>query len=126
MENIRSVSELKRAIQLLENEQTINGQLLKDQLCITYNTYRPLNLIKMTLEEVTSPPYLINEILRTSIGLAAGYISKKIFVGKSGNMIRQFLGTIIQLGVTNVTTQRSDTIRTIGQFLFQHLFHKRE
>jgi len=126
MENIRSVTDLKKAIQLLENEQTINWELLKGQLSVTYESFKPLNLIKRTLEEVTSSPYLVNDVLSTAIGLTAGYISKKIFVGRSGNIARKFLGTLIQLGVTNVTTQRSEVFKTMGQFLFKHLFRKKE
>ncbi len=113
MENIRSITELKRAIQLLENEQTIQWQLLKGQLSIT-------------VEEVSSTQYIINNIISTAIGLTAGYVSKKIFIGKSGNLVRKFLGTLIQLGVTNATAQHSEVIKTMGQFLFKHLFRKKE
>jgi hypothetical protein len=60
------------------------------------------------------------------MGLLGGFLSKKIFVGPSGNLIRKFIGSILQFGVTSVVSQNSDVIRSLGQLLFQHFFHKKE
>jgi len=126
MEKITSVTGLQDAIQLLEIEQAIKGQLLKEQFYLTCESLKPLNILRSTLNDVVSSPFLINDILGTAVGLATGYISKKVYVGASGNILRKFLGAILQLGVTNVVTQHPDTIKSLGRFLFQHIFHKRE
>jgi hypothetical protein len=60
------------------------------------------------------------------MGLATGYLSKKIFIGASGNKIRKLIGSIMQFGITNVVTQNSDAIKSFGRSLFQHFFHKKE
>ena len=126
MKNIKSSAELKDAIQQLEFEHTIKGQLLKEQLLLTHESLKPVNLIKSALSEVASSPYLVDNILGASVALATGYISKKIVVSGSGNVIRKFLGTILQFGVTNVVAQHTDTIKSIGQFIYQHFLHKKE
>jgi len=126
MKNIKSSAELKDAIQQLEFEHTIKGQLLKEQLLLTHESLKPVNLIKSALSEVASSPYLVDNILGASVALATGYISKKIVVSGSGNVIRKFLGTILQFGVTNVVAQHTDTIKSVGQFIYQHFLHKKE
>ena len=126
MDNITSISELKNAIQLLEVEQAAKGELLKEQFYITYESLKPANLLLNTIKEVATSPNLIDNILGTVAGLATGYISKKIIVGASGNILRKFFGSILQLGVTNTVAQHPDAIKSIGQFLFQYLLRKKE
>ena len=126
MGNITSSIGLKNNIQLLEIEQAILGQQLKEQFFITYESFKPANLLRNTFREVISSPHLIDDILGTAVGLATGFVSKKIVIGASGNLIRRLLGSITQLGVTTVVAQHPDTIKSIGQFIFQHIFRNKK
>jgi hypothetical protein len=126
MQNITSSAALKDAIQLLEVEQEIKGQLLKEQLYIAYESLKPLNLLKHTLKEITSSPYMIDNISGGVMGLVSGFLSRKIFVGASGNLIRKLIGSILQFGITNVVAQNSSVIRSLGQALFHYFFRKNE
>ena len=125
MENITSLAGLKDAIQLLEVDQGIKGQLLKEQLYIAYENLKPVNLIKHTLKEISSSPYLIDNISGTAMGLLSGFLSKKIFIGSSGNLIRKFIGSVLQFGVTNIVAKNSDVIKSVGQALLQLFLTKR-
>jgi hypothetical protein len=125
MQNISSSAALKDAIQLLEVEQEIKGQLLKKQLYIAYESLKPLNLLKHTLKEITSSPYMIDNISGGVMGLVSGFLSRKIFVGASGNLIRKLIGSFLQFGVTNVVAQNSSVIRSVGQAIFHHFFRKK-
>jgi hypothetical protein len=126
MENITSSAGLKNSIQLLIIEQAILGQQLKEQFFVTYESFKPANLLRNALREAISSPHLINDILGTAVGLATGFVSKKIVIGASGNLIRRLLGSITQFGVTTVVAQHPDTIKSIGQFIFQHIFHNKK
>lgn len=126
MENITSAMELKNAIQLLEVEQSFKGQLLKEQFYITYESLKPVNILRSTLKDIISTPNVIDNILGTTIGLASGYLSKKIVVGTSANIVRKLIGSLLQLGITNTVAQHPETIKSFGQYLFQHIFHKKE
>jgi hypothetical protein len=126
MQNITSIAGLKNAIQLLEVEQGIKGQLLKEQFYLTYESLKPINILKKTLKEISSSPYLIDNISGTAIGLASGFLSKKIFVGASGNIFRKLMGSILQFGITNVVAKNSDIIKTVGHAIFQHFLRKKE
>ncbi len=126
MENITSAAELKNAIQLLEVEQAMNGQLLKEQFLLTYESLKPINILKSTLKDVTSSPYLIDNILGSAMGLASGYLTKKIVIGASANIFRKLFGAIVQFGITNVVAQHPDAVKSFGQFIIQHILHKKE
>ena len=126
METITSAVELKNAIQLLEYEKALKEELLKEQFCIAYESFKPINLLKSTLFEVASSSNFIESILGTAAGLTTGYLSKKIVIGASGNLLRKLFGTMMQLGVTNVVTQHPDSIKSIGQFIINHILRKKE
>src|SRR5664280_572457 len=126
MQNITSAADLKDAIQLLEAEQSIKGQLLREQLFLIYESLKPVNLLKNALKEISSTPYLIDNISGTAMGLLGGFLSKKIFVGASGNLIRKLFGSVLQIGVTNLVAQNSETIKSVGQALIQHFFQKKK
>jgi len=126
MQTITSIAGLKNAIQQLEVEQAVRGQLLKKQFYLTYEGMKPVNLLNSTLKEVISSSSLMDNILGAALGLASGYISKKIVVGTSGNIVRKLLGSILQLGITKVVSQHSEGIKSFGQSVFQHIFRRKE
>ncbi|HEY3390219.1 MAG TPA: hypothetical protein VGK38_11645, partial [Prolixibacteraceae bacterium] len=74
MENITSSIELKMAIKRLEVAQDIDGQLLKEQFYVTYESLKPINLLRNTIYEITSSPHLLDSILGTAAGLVSGFL----------------------------------------------------
>lgn len=111
MENINSITVLKNAIDLLEAEQAYKGQQLKEE----FN-----HAIRSVLIDKLSSSYLMENILGVSIGLATGYLSKRLVVGASVNVFRKVIGNILQLGIATVTSTHLDTIRSYGQTIFKH------
>lgn len=126
MENITSRAGLINSIHLVEAERTIKGQLFKEQLFITYESLKPVNLLKYTLKEISSSPYMIDDLSGTALGLASGFLSKKIIIGTSGNIIRKLIGSILQFGVTNVVAHNSHLLKSVAQTLFQHIIRRTE
>jgi len=126
MENITSATELKIAIQILEVEQEMKVQLIKEQLILAHDSIKPINFLKSTVNDFVTSPYLIDNVLGGAVGLATGYISKKIVIGASGNLFRKLLGVVMQFGVTNVVAQHPDGIRSIGQYIYQHILPKKK
>jgi hypothetical protein len=126
MENITSTAGLKKAIELLEAEQDVKLQRLKEQLYPAYESLKPVSLLKSTLKDIRSSPYLIDNIIGTALGLATGYLSKKMVVGASVNRVRKLIGSILQYGITNVVAQHADSIKSYGRYFFQHIFSKKE
>jgi hypothetical protein len=126
MQSITTATELKDAIQLLEVEQAVKGLLLKEQFYLTYEGLKPINILRSTFNDIVSSPNIIDNLLGTTVGIATGYLSKKVFVAGSGNIIRNFFGSLLKQGVTNVVAQHPDIIKSLGQSIFQYIFRKKE
>jgi hypothetical protein len=126
MQKITSAKELKDAIRSLEEKQADQGRILKEQFFIVIESIRPVNIIKSTFKEVATSPKLMSEILSTTIGLAAGYVSNKSIVGSSGNLFRKLLGTVLQFGVTTLILKNPEAVRSLGQTLLQRFLSKKE
>jgi hypothetical protein len=125
MQNITSIAELKNAIQLSEVEQADKGQLLKEQFFLTYESFKPVNLIANTLNDIGKSPYLIENILGAAIGLVTGFYSNKLIFNSRGNKLKKLIGVVLQFGVTNLVAKHQGTIRSIGQVIFKHLASKK-
>lgn len=126
MENMTSTDDLKKAIELLEAEQAVELQQLKEEFYTAYESLKPVNLVKSTLNDITSSPYLIDNIIGTALGLASGYYSKRLVIGASVNRFRKLFGAIVQFGITNVIAKNTNTINSFGRYIFQRFFHKKE
>lgn len=127
MENITSAIALKNAIELLEIEQDIAEQLLKKQFYITYESLKPVNILRNTFHDIVSSPHLVDDVIGAGVGLATGFVSKKIvMIGASGNIIRRLLGAALQLGVTTIVSQHPETVKSIGNFIFKRILRKKE
>ncbi len=106
---------LKEAIALLKKRQALELKELKDQLRITHESLKPINLLKGAFHQATSSKDIKNDIIDNVIGLASGFVSKKLFVAGSHNLIRNILGFAVQAGVTNVTSKNADVIKSLGE-----------
>ena len=126
MDKITNTTELNQAILLLEAKQTLEGCILKEQFKITYESLKPINLIKSTISELAASPDFKNDLLNTTLSLAAGYLSKKVAIGSTNNPFKQILGTILQMGVTNVVSKNADGIKSTVLNLIHALFAKKE
>jgi hypothetical protein len=125
MQSISTTAELKNAIELLEAEQAVKGQLLKEQFYVTYESLKPIAVLRRTLKELTSSQYLVDNIPGAVMGLVSGFLSRKLIVGRSANIFRKLLGSVLQFGVTNVVARKSDAIQSTGLSIFQHYLQKK-
>lgn len=126
MENISSTAELQDAIKLLEAEQAFKLILMETHFRKTYESIKPINLIGNILNEVTTSPFLTNNVIDTAIGLTAGYISRKAVVKETDGILRKLFGVVLQFGVTNLVAQNPERIKSSGKLLIQHFFRKKE
>jgi F0F1-type ATP synthase assembly protein I len=78
------------------------------------------------MKEVFSSSFLSENISGTAVGAISGFLLKKLLVGSSGGIIRKLLGTVLQLGITNIASNKTDAIKSIGHSIIQKIFHKRK
>ncbi len=125
MGNITSLAELKAAIMFLEVRQINEGKLLKEQFKITYESLKPVNLLKHTISNLATAPDFKGDLLSAAISLASGYLSKKIVIGSSHNPLKQLLGNLLQMGVTGLVSKNTDGIKSLAMNLITNLLNKR-
>jgi hypothetical protein len=125
MQKTITAIDLKNKIQLLEAKQANELFLLKENFYTTFESLKPVNIIKKTLTELTTTPNFKGNIIDTTVSIAAGYLSKKITVGATHNPLKQLLGTLLQIGVTNVVSKNTDGIKSIAARLITTVFKKK-
>lgn len=120
MQEIKNVADLKNAIQAIESAQEARWKSLQQQTLTAFDSLKPINLIKSTLRELSSSPYLLENVIGTATGVASGYISRKIMVGSSAGLIKRIGGAVLQFGVTNLVAQNPEIIMKFGRYIFEY------
>lgn len=126
MREITTVEELQYSIRKLELKQAVQSELLKEDFFYTYDRFRLINLLKSALKQKIGSQTEVTDVIGMAIGLATGYLTKRIFVGTSGNPFRKLLGSVLQLGVLSYVSRHSSGAKSIINFLFNQIIGKRE
>jgi len=108
MKKITERETLRETIILLQARQAAELQLLKTQLHSTYESLKPINLIKNTFQEITSSPDVKNSLVNNAIGLATGYLSKKVLIGATHNPFKKIVGALVEFSVASFVAKRAD------------------
>ena len=103
---------LTEDIAILQARQSYELQLLKEQFHYTYDSLKPINLIKNVFKDVTASPVIKGTVVNNLIGLAAGFLSRKLLLGSNHGPVRNILGGVLQFVVTNFITKKPDTFAT--------------
>ncbi len=125
MRNINSNKDLNIVIYTLTQLQSVQGELLKAQFAKSIESLKPVNIIKKSFNDVANSPDLIKNIVSTTLGFASGFVSNKIFVGSSNNLMRKLFGHIIQIGVTTVISTNPEAVKRVGNKLIETIFIRR-
>jgi hypothetical protein len=125
MQKISTIVELRYEIAQLQIKQSLQAQSVKEQFKNVRESLRPVNLIKSTFKEAIGSPDLMTNVLNAGVGLAAGIITKKMFVGSTHNPFKRILGTILEAGMATIVATKGDSIRDSAIHLFKNVFTKK-
>lgn len=117
---------LNEAIHTLQVRQSEELIQLKTQMLHTYESLKPINVIRGVWQEVIYSPEIKNGLLNNGIGLAAGFVSKKILMGWSPGPLKKMLGNIFEFGVASFISRHADPIKSTGKKIFDHIFKEKE
>lgn len=106
MKNNNQADALKDAIAVLQQKQAGELKLLREQFHITYDSLKPMNLLKKGFQDITSLPDLKDGLINNVIGLATGYLSKKVLIGATRNPIKRILGAVLEFAVAGLVTKQ--------------------
>lgn len=107
--------QLNEKIAYLEFKQSSELLALKEQFELIYNGLKPQNVIKDIFSEIVSSPDIKGNLLSNAIGLATGYLSRRLLLGATSNPIKKIGGALLQFIITNVVTKESETYQSIKQ-----------
>lgn len=117
MKKIETTKDLKQSIRFLEIRQAQQLKVLKIQLQETYVNITPAHFFEDVIHESGVATSLKDELINTSVGMATGYITKKVTFGNSSNPLKQFVGGILQTGVSNLVSNHVGELKAIIQLI---------
>ena len=93
---------------ILELEKLHARQIveLKDSVAGILDSISPANILKSTLSDVVQSPGLRNTAINAAIGIGAGFLGKKIYVGRSKNIFRKITGTAVHFLLANFVRKK--------------------
>jgi hypothetical protein len=101
---------LKAKIADLEIKQAEEGKAFREELMSTYESLKPVNLIKSSIKDFTSSAELKKTLFEAVVVLVNGLITKTLISSSKGNPLLKLLTTLMQLGVTNLIANHRDDI----------------
>ncbi len=113
MYRISNSTDLNEAIHLLEDELIQQKQLIIDQVNVIYENFKPVNVVRDVFREVVSSEEFRSNVLTAAIGISTGYVTKKLVVGKSSNLLKALGGNLLQYGIANLILHPSRIMKSV-------------
>lgn len=98
-------------IRRLEQKETMQINLLKLQGHEILQSLKPSSLVKSALGTVVISKGLKKNVIDTSLGIGAGLLARKWYVGASKNIFKKLAGFILQNITTGVITKKMPAVR---------------
>ncbi|HLF51837.1 hypothetical protein [Flavobacterium sp.] len=124
MQVIKDTKSLAEAIALLENIHASEGTLLKEHFQFTVSSLNPMNIIKDKISDTFSSPIFKNEIVKGSLGIATGLLSNSLIVGASGGLLNKVVASLVQTGISKVTSTNTEAIKDSGISFLKNVLTK--
>jgi len=114
MPKISNAADLKYAIRQLEHNRDKELILLKKQLHATTESFKLANIVKGKLKGIISSPGLTSILMNAGIGLTTGFITRKLFAGRTTlSPVKSMMRTIIE----NTLLKNGAGINILSSFL---------
>ena len=119
---INTSADLKVAIKRLEQQSELQKEIVVEQFHKTYESLKPINLLKSSLNKVVRAPGVVENIINATLGLGAGVFSKKLLIGKSTGILKKLLGAAVEFGVAGLISKNSGSLKSGGINLLSKIF----
>lgn len=126
MPNIQNLVELKAGIQELQARQDMELLLLKENFLDLADSLKPGNMLKSAFREMISSPELKSNVVTSAIGLTAGFLATKTFIGRTPNpLVRLIIGSVAGMVTAGSASKVVSGIKSAGSNLLQKMFRKK-
>ncbi len=103
--------DLQKRIAELERVQAHQLADLKQSAMSVVDSINPSNIIKSVLKDIGTSPELRTSAIDTVIGISAGFLGRKLYIGKSGSIVKKIAGTALQFLITNFVRKKIPEMR---------------
>ncbi len=126
MNHKNAIEALNENIRLMEIEQAKALVSLKEQLHVTGELLTPAGFIRNMLKPSAPEADVKINVLDAVIGIATGFLTKKVLLGSTHNPLMNIAGTILQAGVATFVSQHPDPIKNAASKLIDRIFTKKD
>ena len=121
--NITTAAELEKAVEQLHQRANQEKDLLRNHFSEIIDSFNPVNLLRSTVKNISGGSAIATAAMGTTVAIGAGVFLKKIIAGKSPNMFKRLLGTLVELAVARSITKNQDAIAVKGIRLLKKITH---
>lgn len=121
--NITTAAELEKAVEQLHQRANQEKDLLRNHFSEIIDSFKPVNLLRSTVKNISGGSAIATAAMGTTVAIGAGVFLKKIIAGKSPNMFKRLLGTLLELAVARSITKNQDAIAVKGIRLLKKITH---
>lgn len=123
---ISNSTDLQMAIKKLEQQKVFQKEMLIEQFDSVIESLKPINILKNSLNKVVQSPATVENIIKTTLSLGIGLLSKKLLVGKSTGIVKKMFGSAMEFGVAGLLSQQANTIKLVGLNLLSKIFKSKK
>ncbi len=110
MKTTNEKTALQEKICLLKNKQADDFLMLKQQYHTTIDSFKPINIIKSSIQDAIASPDLKSNLIKGAIRLGTNYLTTKLPAENSGNSIKQVLGNVLKFALKKFIGKKSKKI----------------
>lgn len=126
MEKQNAVIKLKESIRILEIRQAEEGQQFNAQLRVTYESIKPINLIKNSIKDLADSFEMKTGLFETIFTIVSGYFAQRMIISSKSSVFKKLLGVFMQFGVNNIVLKNIETIRFFVTNLIEKIVNPNE
>lgn len=121
MSKINPNDSLSTSISLLEQKRNADFNALKEQLRATGESMKPANLLKEALRDITGSHEFRSVLIKAGLGIALGFLAKKLVTSQSENKTHRVVGNALQYGISFLAAERNNLLKSAGMYVANHV-----
>ncbi len=126
MKTVSASEKLSASILVLAKQQEVEQDALKTQFYLIYESLRPINLIRSTIDEAVQSAEFKQSLVNNLMSVLVGFITKKAVVGNTNNPLKALFGTVIQFAVSGLVSSNVEHIKLFFSSLFSSESNEKE
>ena len=112
---------LNMKISLLEQKRAAEFKDLKQQLHMTGQSLKPSSILKGVVNDITGSSQFRSVLIKAALGLALGFIAKKLVTNQNHNKTHRAVGNALQYGISFLAAERGNLLKSAGMYAANHV-----